>query len=184
MLHRLAAAVAALAVILVLAAPALAGGWAEIVADAQTTEPPVEGRPVEVGFLVLQHGQTPAGWETPTVHFTNISTGATIDAVATNDRADGHFVASVVLPDAGAWSWQVTLKDLISEHQPVALTVVSGTATVPANDPGGFAGQPLLVVLTVAVLVVAVAGVAMARRAGRPRPSVTFSPAPREVDQA
>jgi len=135
MIHRLAASLAAFALMLTLAVPVLAGGWAEIVADAQTSEPPVAGQPVDVGFVVLQHGVTPAPWEVATVHFTNTSTGETIDVVATNDRTDGHFVATATLPDAGFWSWQVTLQNLQSQHLPVALTVRTATGEVPAYDP-------------------------------------------------
>jgi len=136
MTHRLAASIAALALLLTLAAPVLAGGWAEIVADAQTSEqPPVEGQPVDVGFVVLQHGVTPAPWETATVHFTNASTGETIDVAATNDRPDGHFVATATLPDAGFWSWQVTLQNLESQQLPIALTVRTAAGEVPAYDP-------------------------------------------------
>jgi hypothetical protein len=135
MIRRLAATIAAIALLLALAAPVLAGGWAEIVADAQTVEPPVEGKPLEVGFLVLQHGQTAAPWETATVHFTNTSTGKTMDVVATNDREDGHFTATAALPEAGYWSWQVTLKDLESNHIPVSLTVHTAAGQLPAYDP-------------------------------------------------
>jgi hypothetical protein len=135
MIHRLAASFAAFALLLTLAVPVLAGGWAEIVADAQTSEPPVAGQPVDVGFVVLQHGITPAPWETATVHFTNASTGETIDVAATNDRTDGHFVATATLPDAGFWSWQVTLQNLESQHLPVALTVRTATGELPAYDP-------------------------------------------------
>lgn len=134
MIRRLAATLAAVALLLALAAPVLAGGWAEIVADAKTIEPPVEGKPLEVGFLVLQHGQTPAPWETATVHFTNASTGKTIDVVATSDREDGHFTATATLPEAGYWSWQVTLKDLVSEHVPVAFAVHTAGGQLPAYD--------------------------------------------------
>ncbi len=136
MIRRSAAALAALALLLTLTVPVLAGGWAEIVADAQTTEtPPVEGQPIDIGFLVLQHGETPAGWETATVHFTNASTGKTMDVVARNDRPDGHFVATATLPEAGFWSWQVTLQDLQSQHLPVALTVRTAAGEVPGYDP-------------------------------------------------
>ncbi len=134
MIRRLTASLAAVAMLLALAAPVLAGGWADIVADAQTIEPPVEGKPVEVGFLVLQHGETPAPWETATVHFTNASTGRTIDVVATNDRADGHFKATATLPEAGYWSWHVTLQDLLSEHVPVTFAVYTASGQLPAYD--------------------------------------------------
>jgi hypothetical protein len=90
---------------------------------------------VDVGFVVLQHGVTPAPWETATVHFTNASTGETIDVAATNDRPDGHFVATATLPDAGFWSWQVTLQNLESQQLPIALTVRTAAGEVPAYDP-------------------------------------------------
>ena len=137
MFRRLTAALAALALLLMLALPVAAGGWAEIVADAQTTtdDPPTEGQPIAIGFVVLQHGMTPAGWETPTVHFTNASTGKAIDVVAKNDRPDGHFIATVTLPEAGFWNWQVTLKDLESQHLPIALTVRTAAGEVPGYDP-------------------------------------------------
>lgn len=135
MIRRLASTLAALALLLALAAPVLAGGWAEVVADAQTVEPPVEGRPLEVGFLVLQHGQTAAPWETATVHFTNTSTGKSMDVVATNDRADGHFTATATLPEAGYWSWHVTLRDLQSDHMPVSFAVHTAGGKLPTYDP-------------------------------------------------
>lgn len=134
MIRRTAAAIAATAMLLVLAAPVFAGGWAEIVADGQTTTPS-EGTPIEVGFKVLQHGETPAPWETATVHFTNSSTGETFDVVAKNDRPDGHFVATTTLSDAGFWSWQVTLKDLESQHVPVRMTVLTASGATPPFDP-------------------------------------------------
>jgi hypothetical protein len=135
MTRRIAASLAALAMLLILAAPVMAGGWAEIVADAQTTKPPVEGQPTEVGFKVMQHGVTPAPWVTATVHFVDMSTGETIDVVAKNDDANGHFAATATLPRAGYWSWQVTLLDLESAHVPVTLAVRTATGQMPALDP-------------------------------------------------
>jgi hypothetical protein len=134
MIRRIAASLAALAMLLILAVPVVAGGWAEIVADAQTTKPPVEGQPTEVGFKVMQHGVTPAPWVTATVHFVDMSTGETIDVTARNDNANGHFVASATLPRAGYWSWQVTLLDLVSEHVPVTLAVRAANGQMPALD--------------------------------------------------
>ena len=40
MIRRIAAMFAALAMLLILAVPVMAGGWADIVADAQTTSHP------------------------------------------------------------------------------------------------------------------------------------------------
>ncbi len=48
----------------------------------------------------------------------------------------------------------------------------------------GAGGLPLLAILLLAILAGAAAGFAMAWLAGRPGPSVTFNPAPREADRA
>jgi hypothetical protein len=133
MLRRIAAVIAATAMLLVLAVPAMAGGWAEIEADAQT-KTPTEDTPFQIGFTVLQHGVTPAPWETATVHFTDSATGEAFDVVATNDRPDGHFVASATLPHAGFWSWQVRLADLESQHVPVRMTVLTASGATPPFD--------------------------------------------------
>lgn len=138
MLRRIAAVIAATALLLVLAVPAMAGGWAEIEADAQTTKTPTEDTPFGIGFTVLQHGQTPAPWETATVHFTDAATGEAFDVVATNDRPDGHFVATATVPHAGYWSWQVTLADLESQHVPVRMTVLTASGATPPFDPSTF----------------------------------------------
>jgi hypothetical protein len=135
MIRRIAASVAAVAMLLVLAAPVMAGGWADIVADAQTTTPPVEGQPLGIGFKVMQHGVTPAPWETATVHFVDVDTGDRIDVVATNDDPNGHFTATATLPHAGVWTWQVTLKDLASDQLPVTISVRTAGGKLPAIDP-------------------------------------------------
>jgi hypothetical protein len=135
MIRRIAATVAAVAMLLVLAVPVLAGGWADIVADAQTTTPPVAGRPIDVGFKVMQHGVTPAPWETASVHFLDVSSGDKIDVVATNDDPNGHFSATATLPHAGYWSWQVTLKSLESDHVPVTIAVKAADGKLPSIDP-------------------------------------------------
>jgi hypothetical protein len=181
MIRRIAAIVAALALLLTLTVPVLAGGWAEIVADAQTTEPPVEGQPIDVGFVVLQHGETPAGWETATVHFTNAATGQTIDVVATNDRPDGHFVATATLPEAGAWTWRVTLKDLASEHAPVALTVQAASGQAAAADA---IGLPIIAILAAVIVIGMLAALTIFRQTRRSRAAVKVSPAPRGADPA
>ena len=74
--------------LLLLSAPVLAGGWAEVRPDAAaTTQPPREGQPIEIGFTVLQHGETPAGWVTPTVHLMDITSGTTLDVAGRRSRS-------------------------------------------------------------------------------------------------
>ncbi len=190
MIRRLASALAALTLTLLVAAPVLAGGWAEIVVDAQTdAAPPTEGRPITLGFTVLQHGVTPAGWEHPTVHLTDVLTGRTTDIAATGRGKDGHFVATVTLPTSGYWTWTVTLRDLANDPVPTSLAVWTADGQPPvtnetstltariealeaaaAQDTGGL---PLVAVAMLAILGGATAGFAMAWLAGRSAPRET-----------
>ena len=136
MIRRLAAALAALSILLIVAAPVAAGGWAEVRPDAATTtEPPIEGQPIDIGFTVLQHGKTPAGWVTPTVHVTDFTTGETIDIAASAAGVTGHFVASWTPKRAGFWTWTVDFPELGSQAVPTTLAVYTATGVAPAFDP-------------------------------------------------
>jgi hypothetical protein len=130
------ALVAALLLVGLTLTTATAGGWATIVADSTNPPQPKEGDTFTFGFTVLQHGVTPAGWvETPTFVGINATTGQRIEAKATGQGADGHFVATVTLPSAGNWTWQVNLTDLIVETAPQALVVATaGGALPPVNS--------------------------------------------------
>lgn len=113
---------------------ASAGGWATITADKANPPQPHAGVPFTFGFTVLQHGITPAGWVHPTFVGTNVTSGARIEAKATGQGADGHFVATVTLPSAGNWTWQVDMPDLMVETAPQALVVATATGKLPAVD--------------------------------------------------
>ena len=133
MTRRLAATLAALALPLLFVAPVLAGGWAEVRPDAAaTTEPPPrEGQPLEIGFTILQHGETPAGWVTPTVHLVDVASGATLDVPAAGRGPDGHFIATFTPPAAGFWSWTVSFPELAYDTIPVMLAVHAADGTAP-----------------------------------------------------
>jgi len=125
---------AALLVAGLTATGASAGGWATITADKANPPQPHAGVPFTFGFTVLQHGVTPAGWVHPTFVGTNVTTGARIEAKATGQGADGHFVATVTLPNAGNWTWQVDMPDLMVETAPQALVVATATGKLLAVD--------------------------------------------------
>jgi hypothetical protein len=114
---------------------AAAGGWATIVADTTNPPQPNAGQPFTFGFTVLQHGVTPAGWvETPTFVGVETVSGTRIEAKASGQGADGHFVATVTLPKAGVWTWQVVLTDLIVETTPQPLVVATASGKpAPVN---------------------------------------------------
>jgi hypothetical protein len=48
----------------------------------------------------------------------------------------GHFVAIVTIPEAGAYTWAVTMPDLEVMSAPLAFTVAAGPAGAPAVDEG------------------------------------------------
>ncbi len=132
--HWLGGMAAAIVLLALSASAALAGGWATITPDDAAVQPQA-GETTTFGFLVLQHGQTPAGWVHPTVVVEDLATGKTLSVAATPQGADGHFVASMAFPQAGYWSWRVELSDLSAETPPRMMTVLTADGAVPAFDP-------------------------------------------------
>lgn len=118
------------------ASTVLAGGWAEVKADAATTaEPPIEGQPTEIGFTVLQHGVTPAGWVDASVVLTDLASGETMTVKAAPGDERGHFSVPVTLPRAGLWTWSVEFDDLLHDARAFPLTVRLADGSLPAVDP-------------------------------------------------
>ena len=136
MTRRILRTLAAAGLLVALSAGAAsAGGWATIQTDTGNPQQPNAGEPFTFGFTVLQHGVTPAGWvETPTFLAINGATGQRVEAKAVGQGADGHFVATVTLPSAGYWTWQVVLTDLIVETSPQPMAVATADGTLPAMD--------------------------------------------------
>jgi len=118
-----------------LAGAVLAGGWADVKVDGAATIKPVAGTPVTVGFTVLQHGVTPAGWVHATFIVANPATGERHEAAATPSGPDGHFTATITIPSPGFWTWQVTTQELLVDAPPVAIQVRSASGTAPTFDP-------------------------------------------------
>jgi len=132
MSNRLSRALAAALLLLGLTLTgASAGGWATITADSTNPPQPNAGERFTFGFTVLQHGVTPAGWVGATFVGINTTTGARVEAKATNQGPDGHFVATVTLPNAGNWTWQVELTDLMVETAPQPLVVAAANGKLP-----------------------------------------------------
>lgn len=129
----LGALLAALAILLLAVTPVAAGGWATVTPDEASGEP-VAGEPIDVGFTVLQHGQTPASWTTATVVATNAVTGASVRVTASSTGDDGHFTATLTVPEPGIWTWRVELGELENWSAPTALTVRAADGTLPAID--------------------------------------------------
>jgi hypothetical protein len=125
----------ALPILLALSAGTVAaGGGATIVPDEARPPEPRAGEDIEYGFTVLQHGQTPAAWEDPTLTITNLITGDSASFPSERTGRDGHFVAVVRLEEPGLYSWSVTLRDLMTMTPPVTATVLNADGTQPRID--------------------------------------------------
>ena len=86
-------------------ATAAAGGWAVSTLDAMPT--PVPGQPVEVGFTIRQHGVTPVDLEED-VGIEIVAADGTVQRFpAALQGPTGHYVATVMFPSAGDYTWSV-----------------------------------------------------------------------------
>lgn len=117
---------------LILAVPALAGGWAVVTLDS-LPGPLTSGQPLAVGFTIRQHGQTPWVYDGVRVEATHIESGQMFAAQARAEGPAGHYVAELNLPVAGAWRWGV-VSGLYPDIQPMPdLTVTEGGAAPAAS---------------------------------------------------
>jgi hypothetical protein len=125
--------VAAVAILLLAVVPVAAGGWSSITPDeGSATAEPVVGEPVDLGFTVLQHAQTPAPWVSASVVLSNALTGAQLTEPARATDESGHFVATVNVPEAGVWTWRVQLAELETDDEAFSLPVRTADGRLPA----------------------------------------------------
>lgn len=86
-------------------ATATAGGWAVSTLDA--TPAPVPGQALNVGFTIRQHGVTPVDLDEGVGIQITATDGTVQQFPAVLHGATGHYVASVVFPAAGDYTWSV-----------------------------------------------------------------------------
>ncbi|MDX1378458.1 MAG: hypothetical protein R3307_06395, partial [Anaerolineales bacterium] len=94
-----------LILVLAIAVPVFAGGWAIITLDELPTDV-VAGEPLAVGFTVLQHGETPMTGLNPTIS-ASIYQKAKFVADAKPDGKPGHYTATLTFPTEGNWEWSI-----------------------------------------------------------------------------
>lgn len=94
----------AAAALMLVAYPALAGGWAVTTLDPLPADGLHAGQSYAVGFTIRQHGVTPFNQASPRIR---ASSGATSLSFGATRDGNGHYVASVELPREGTWTWAV-----------------------------------------------------------------------------
>lgn len=140
-----------LALLAVLALPlaASAGGWAVVTLDA-LPQGPRAGQTLTLGFVVRQHGVTPisapygaGSTMQPRLTARNQSTGETLQAIARQEGAVGHFTVDVTFPSAGAWDWEIAPEPFAATKLGTLTVLPAGAnSTQPATGVTSGAPQP------------------------------------------
>jgi mono/diheme cytochrome c family protein len=155
----------ALVLSLLLAVPAFAGGWAVITLDELSTEV-VAGEPMTIGFTVLQHGKTPLDGLDPTIT-ANLYKEQEIVVHAEPDGKPGHYVATIIFPKEGEWTWSIqafTMDQPMPSLQVAALHAKAESKPVVQSEPVPAPAPSLLTVVRLSALGVGVAGLALVFR--------------------
>lgn len=144
-IRRWLALFSAFGLLLGMVQPAAAGGWATIELESPLAGV-VAGEEVEVRFVILQHGISPARYERVQLTATQAESEETIAVLADAGAAIGHYRARVAFPEPGRWNLDVEVLDFgirssfptLRVLEPNAGTedVITVTATIEATIPG------------------------------------------------
>ena len=131
------AATIALATSLLSGPPVAAGGAATVRVDGPSIGP-VTGVPWQLELEVLQHGVTPIDWERVSLVARQPATGMVTAANGHPGDKLGRYRMEVVFPDAGEWTMEFGLLDLIvMPPERVTVSVV--------DEPSEGEGRPVTI---------------------------------------
>lgn len=150
-----------LLLLLLSAASALAGGW--VVISLETLPQQIHaGEPLQVSFMVRQHGQTPIHSVEPMLTASNAETGERIQVKAEPAKELGRFLATVDFPSAGVWEWSISAEPFpqTAAFAPLSVqaareTGVTGSTIQPALDGQAVLRWSGLTLLVASVLIFA-----------------------------
>jgi len=156
------------------AGTSVAGGWAQVTVTDPPVDPPA-GAGTTVGLQVMQHGVTPVSWPKLTVVATDKVTGQSISSQATPDGPEGHYVATITFPSAGAWTLTFVSQDLamsgfadVQVGPALAAAPSAAPATPVATNPAPGSIDPLVWLGIAALAALAIGLVAVGLRGRRP----------------
>lgn len=153
---------------LALGAPAIAGGWAATTLDEVPPDMRA-GDTYQIGYTIRQHGVTPVNVEqlggTTEIRLTSPDGAKTLSYTGVREGATGHYIAKIMFPYEGAWTWSVT-QGPFDAHPlgTVKVLPAAGAAAQPAQPAaaGAPAQQPASTnPFLVVALLLAVAGAAV-----------------------
>jgi len=165
----LLATVAAAALVIALAGPASAGGWAVTTLDPLPAGGVAPGRPTAIGYTVRQHGITPIALADSALLIT-LADGQVLRFPGVPDATPGHHVAQVTVPVAGHVALAVD-QGWFADQDLGHLDVGSAPATTGGSGGGVPVVPAVLTGIAVALLAVQVVSALRSRRHPVPAPS-------------
>ena len=145
------------------AAPAGAGGWATV-ALASPPEGVATGETWKAEITVLRHGVTPTDGAAPSVTIRNADAGLSETFAAEPAGETGVYVARVVFPAPGSWSYEID-NGLVATGYGESATTTYTPVVVDAGPGGGRGSFPALPLgLLAAAVALAAAAAYGARR--------------------
>lgn len=146
--------------------PAAAGGWAVTTLDE--VESPRAGEVTLVGFTIRQHGVTPVDVDGDVGIESTSPSGGVQFIPAVQDGLTGHYVARVVFPEPGDFSWAVRQGQFGEQDLGTVSVDPAGDASdVASSDRWPTVSRFGLPVLAMAAAAFATAGVVRGRRRRR-----------------
>jgi len=112
------------------AIPVFAGGWAVVTLDELPTDV-VAGKPLRIGFTVLQHGRTPMTELEPTITAKS-PYGEKLIFNAVTEGKPGHYAATITFPREGEWEWSI---QAFTMDQPMPVLTVAAPTAASASQP-------------------------------------------------
>jgi hypothetical protein len=160
----------ALAALLALTVPALAGGVV-VTLDSAPTDVRA-GVPFDIGFMIISahEGHEAMTGGSPTLIARNPDTGELVTVQGVEDGKAGHYLASITLPSGGSWNWEIQVWGQKFTMSPIdvgaagaqPVQAAQSAATLPALEV-----RALLPVLAALVLLGALAGGVLVLRGRR-----------------
>jgi hypothetical protein len=159
--------------ILITAAPALAGGWAVTSVEDAPAEF-VPGETYQLHYTVLQHGRTPVDVDDTAVILRSRDSAETLifEGIATKEV--GRYEVEVEIPTTGSWEWKITqgpfqAQELGTLPMQASPTPASTRDTSPAASPLRWL-LPAAALATVVLLAVQIREIRRTARKQSPTP--------------
>ncbi|MCE7986339.1 MAG: hypothetical protein DYG89_34630 [Caldilinea sp. CFX5] len=93
-------------ILLFLATPLFAGGWAVVTVD-ELPQSLHAGETKTLGFTIRQHGRHPVNVEDVYVRAIDPTSDAALTFPARQEGDAGHYAVDILLPTAGLWEWEI-----------------------------------------------------------------------------